>query len=369
MRLAAGLLGCCASLTWDPMTSVAARPTAAPVRNTRWVRGPIWDTTMACSWMPFALAALVWAGNVDRIEWLVGLTLLFSVSHQPLTMPLVYADAHVYKSRPLIYSLTPPVIVVLVLIGFQLDPIVVAVIAGVWNAGHTLQQRYGIARIYGRKVGQGNGKVEHRLLWTMLILALAVAAANSATPGRIANAGLGGRNQQGLTVLTDAAPVARLALPVLIAYALFLLVQWTRQELSSEQVNPAKWLYLGSTTALIGLTIVSPIAGFVGYVGSHAAEYYLIVHNHLGDRYPDAATDGGAPLGKAVRSRLGPFGLMVIYGMLVWGLILGLLNWGTYEVYAFTFLTLGAMHLFYDGLIWKLRRPEVARGFQIAQPD
>ena len=93
------------------------------------------------------------------------------------------------------------------------------------------------------------------------------------------------------------------------------------------------------------------------------------MHNHLGDRYPDEVTDGGAPLGKAVRSRFGPLGLMAIYALLVWGLILGLLNWGTYEVYAFTFLTLGAMHLFYDGLIWKLRRPEVARGFQIAQPN
>jgi hypothetical protein len=320
---------------------------------------------MAFSWIPFSVAAFAFAGNVDRIEWLVGLTLLFSVSHQPLTMPLVYADAHVYRSRPLIYTFTPPIIVVLVLIGLQLDPVVIAVIAGVWNAGHTLQQRYGIARIYGRKVGQGSGTVEHRLLWTMLILALTVAAVNPATPDRIADAGLGGRNQQGLTILTDAAPLARILLPFLIAYALFLLLQWARQELTSEQVNPAKWLYLGSTTALIGLTIVSPIAGFVGYIGSHAAEYYLIVHNHLGDRYPDEVTDGGAPLGKAVRSRLGPFGLMAIYALVVWALILGILQWGTYEIYAFVFLTLGAMHLFYDGLIWKLRRPEVARGFQI----
>ena len=70
-----------------------------------------------------------------------------------------------------------------------------------------------------------------------------------------------------------------------------------------------------------------------------------------------------------MRSRFGPLGLMAICALLVWGLILGLLNWGTYEVYALTFLTLGAMHLFYDGLIWKLHHPEAARGFQIAQPD
>lgn len=321
---------------------------------------------MALAWLPFAAAALLWDGNTDRLEWLVAATLLFSVSHQPLTMPLVYADPHVMRSRPRIFLLSPFVVVALVLVGLQLDPVVIAVVAGVWNAGHTLQQRYGITRIYGRKVGQGDGTIEHRLLWTMLLLALMVAAANSATPDRIASAGLGGRNQRGLDVLTDAAPVARVLVPLLALAVVGLLVQWCRQELTADRVNPAKWLYLGSTTGLIGLTMVSPLAGFVGYIGSHAAEYYLIVHNHLDDRYPNAATDGGAPLGRAVRSRSGPLGLMVFYTAAVAGLIWALRSFGSYEVYAFVFLTLGALHLFYDGLIWKLRRPEVARGFKIS---
>ncbi len=172
----------------------------------------------------------------------------------------------------MIFAITPAVFVVAVLVGLQLDPVVIAVIAAVWNAGHTLQQRYGIARIYGRKVGQSDGTVEHRLLWSLLILALVVATADSATPDRVADAGLGGRNQKGLSVLTDAAPVARWILPVMAVVVLVLLWSWVRQELASEQVNPAKWVYLVSTTALIGLTIISPVAGFVGYVGSHAAE-------------------------------------------------------------------------------------------------
>lgn len=323
---------------------------------------------MALSWVPFAALAIAWDGQTDRLEWLVAATLLFSVSHQPLTMPLVYADPHVRRSRPVVFGLTPFVFVGLVLIGLQLDPVVIAVVAGVWNAGHTLQQRYGITRIYGRKVGQSDGTVEHRLLWSMLILALVVAAADAATPGRIASAGLGDRNQRGLDVLTDAAPVARLLVPVMVVVVVVLAVQWFRQERAAEQVNPAKWFYLGSTTGLIGLTMVSPLAGFVGYIGSHAAEYYLIVHNHLADRYPDEITDGGAPLGRAVRSRSGPFGLMAAYAIGIAAFIWAVRSLGSYELYAFVFLTLGGLHLFYDGLIWKLRRPEVARGFQIPTP-
>lgn len=339
---------------------------AAPTRlQTRWIRRPAWDALMAFSWVPFAVLALVWAGQTSRLEWLVGATLIFSVSHQPLTMPLVYADPHVMNSRRRVFRLSPFIFVGLVLIGLQLDPVVIAVIAGVWNAGHTLQQRYGITRIYGRKVGQSDGTIEHRLLWSMLGLALVVAASEASTPDRIASAGLGGRNQRGLDVLTDAAPVAKYLVPVMLIVVGVLLVQWVRQELQAIEVNPAKWVYLGSTAALIGLTMISPLAGFVGYIGSHAAEYYLIVHNHLADRYPDDATDGGAPLGRAVRSRTGPLGLMVIYTVGIVALIWAIRSFGSYEVYAFVFLTIGGMHLFYDGLIWKLRRPEVARGFQI----
>jgi len=122
---------------------------------------------------------------------------------------------------------------------------------------------------------------------------------------------------------------------------------------------------MGSSAVLFGLIIVSPIAGFVGYVGAHAAEYYLIVYKHLGDRYPDAETDGGAPLGRAVRSGAGPLGLMVIYTITVFAAVFVLRAYASWQVYGMVFLTLGALHLFYDGLIWKLRRPEVARSFKI----
>ncbi len=155
----------------------------------------------------------------------------------------------------------------------ELDPVIIAVIAGVWNAGHTLQQRYGITRIYGRKVGQADGTIE-------------------------------------------------------LAVVGWFAFQWLRQERSAAEINPAKWLYPGSTTGRIAFTMVSP-------------------------------------LGRAVRSRPGPLELMVMYTVGFATLIWAIRSFGSYDVYAFTFLTLGALHLFYDGLIWRLRRPDVARGFQI----
>jgi hypothetical protein len=36
---------------------------------------------------------------------------------------------------------------------------------------------------------------------------------------------------------------------------------------------------------------------------------------------------------------------------------------GNPDAYGFAVLFLGGLHVFYDGFIWKLRRPAVARGF------
>ena len=47
-------------------------------------------------------------------------------------------------------------------------------------------------------------------------------------------------------------------------------------------------------------------------------------------------------------------------------LLVLLLRYGTPAQYTFAVLFLGGLHVFYDGFIWKLRRPSVARGFALA---
>ena len=73
----------------------------------------------------------------------------------------------------------------------------VAVVAGLWNAEHTLMQRYGITRIYGRKAGEDDGRLEKAMLVSWLVLALVWTAADPATPGRIARMPLGEVNRTG----------------------------------------------------------------------------------------------------------------------------------------------------------------------------
>ena len=41
--------------------------------------------------------------------------------------------------------------------------------AGLWNAEHTLMQRYGVMRIYGRKAGDDHGRLEKPMLIVWLV--------------------------------------------------------------------------------------------------------------------------------------------------------------------------------------------------------
>ena len=111
--------------------------------------------------------------------------------------------------------------------------------------------------------------------------------------------------------------------------------------------------------------LIDPIAGFIAYVGSHAVEYFIIVHRNLGTRYGSATVDGGAPVGRAVRTPFGRPGFFVVYLGLIVGIVSLVERYGSMLTYALVFFTLGGLHVFYDGFIWKLRRPALARSFDL----
>ena len=119
-----------------------------------------------------------------------------------------------------------------------------------------------------------------------------------------------------------------------------------------------KRFYTASTAALFVTILVNPVAGFLGYVGAHAIEYFIIVHRSAGPKYANADADGGAPLGYAMR-RLGRTGFFAAYIGIVLGVLSVLERYGSPTSYTVVILTLGGMHVLYDGFIWK--RPAADR--------
>src|SRR3989442_14825975 len=91
-----------------------------------------------------------------RVSALLAATLLFSLIPQPLTLGLVYLDGETRAQQRRVAGVAP--IVALAVVGAAVYAgwwwAVVPVAAG-WNLVHTVHQRYGILRVYGRKGGYG----------------------------------------------------------------------------------------------------------------------------------------------------------------------------------------------------------------------
>ncbi len=327
------------------------------LRRARFLHGPATDIALALAWVPFALAAHLFEGSTYALGLLVGGVFLLSFTHQPLTLGLVYGDRAQLERKPVVYALSPLVFVALVTAGLMVSLTLVAVIAGLWNAEHTLMQRYGLTRLYGRKVGDDHGALEKPMLVSWLVLALVFTAASTRTPYLVHRIGLGSTNETGVRLLTDLRPLALVLLVPVIGTVVVLAWRWVMAERAlGPRANPAKHLYVASTAVLFAVMLLDPIAGLVAYVASHAVEYFVVVHRSLRGRVRAGDTSAVA---RASATRPRRALLYVVYvGAIV---VFALATHDRYgSIYRFAVLFLGALHIFYDGFIWKLRRPAVA---------
>jgi len=331
------------------------------------VHGPLTDTALAWCWIPFAVAAAALLGG-PSINVFITAVFLLSFAHQPLTVALVYGDAEQFRLRRQIFTWSPVVFALAIYAAVHVSVLLLAVIGGLWNAEHTLMQRYGITRIYGRKSGHDDGRLEKAMLFSFLVFALVWVAADPATPAHLAGVDIGENNRLAVEFLAQLRNGAVWFVGPTALLAVVLLGAWAVRERSFHRAgtaNPAKWIYIGATVALFAMVFVNPIAALMGYVGAHAVEYFVIVHQSLGRRYGDAHTGGDSPLARTVRARPGRLGFFAVYIAIVLAIVMALQFWGSPVLYAVVFFTLGGLHVFYDGFIWKLRRPAVASSLAI----
>ena len=333
----------------------------APSRSaeTRWICGMPLDVLMTFSWVPFSLLALASLDQADALKRLMFSVFLFSFMHQPLSLLLVYGDHERFELRRRLFTWSPLFFGVVIYLALHLSPLVLALLAGAWNVEHTLMQRYGITRIYGRMVGQTEGGTELPLYFSWLLLAAAWAAADPMTMDHVAALGIRGANRAAFEVLADWRSVAETLLIPLTVLSLALMARWLSEE-SRRPNNRAKQLYVASTLGLFATMLVNPIMGFIGYVGAHSFEYFVIVNRAIGKGYVEER-NVRSPLGRLANGRLGQPGLLAVYLLALAATVYVLERYASFTVYSMVFFTLGALHFFYDGFIWKLRNPQVAR--------
>ena len=354
----------------SPLNAVPNRPTrpdrslatAGAIAPGAWMHGPWRDALVAGLWVPFSVAAALAYGSSRALAVVVGVTLLTSLVHQPLTLGLIYGDPAQFAVARRVFTVFPFVIVAGVIVGRSISLSFVAIVAGLWNAEHTLMQRYGISRIYARKAGEIGPACERPMLISWLVFALAFAAADPRTPRLLDRVELGSTNEQGVRILQSFRPVAVVLSLVALGAVVFFTGQWWRNErrLGRTGFTP-KRRYLAATAALFAVILVSPIVGLIGYVGAHAIEYFVIVHGSLGRRYTGARAERGGAVGRVVRSPLRATGCVALYVMVVGAALVFVTRLVPPNVGNVVLLSVGGMHVFFDGFIWKLRRPVVAR--------
>ena len=141
---------------------------ARPIRSL-WMHGPMADTLLGWCWLPIAVAVHLLASHITLVQSIVGVIFLISFAHQPLTLALVYGDPVQRAAHRRLYLWAPAIAFVLIVVGINVSLTLVALVAVLWNAEHTLMQRYGVMRIYGRKAGDQHGRLEKPMLIVWLI--------------------------------------------------------------------------------------------------------------------------------------------------------------------------------------------------------
>lgn len=341
----------------------------SPVVGTRpiWIHGPFTDGLLAWLWLPVFVAAHALAGHGDAVPIMMGIAFIISFAHQPLTLGLVYGDPVQFANKRRLYLLAPLVFVVAVTVGMVWSFTALAIVAALWNAEHTLMQRYGITRIYGRKLGDDLGRSEKWMYVSWLVFALVWLPAFVDLPGMADRLGFGDRNKRGLEILYELRVIARGLLVVAAVVALLLSVRWVRAQLglAREQRRGPKYLYVVATFGLVIAIMIDPAAGFVSYVAAHALEYFVIVDASLRKRVAGGDT---APVIRAVRTPWRRVAVYVAYVASMVAVSLLTFSWMDGRFYGWIVVFFGGLHVLYDGFVWKLRRPATAASLGIPVP-
>jgi hypothetical protein len=338
------------------------------ITRRHWLFDAPTDLAIAWSWVPFFIAAHVFTARTgeaanESVQRLLTWVLMASLLHQPLTLLLVYGDRHQFTQRRRLFVIAPLAAVVLIGIAVELNLWVIVPIAAIWQTFHTLQQRYGLLRIYARKADYGNQRLDRAVLFVPFLAVLALVAVLPITERQVARFGsqLDSNTANEVGLLTSARPLLTALLVPLAIGTIAVLFRYVQQERTT--ANPAKWSYLGSMLLLTASLPIDPTAGLIAIIASHAIEYGIVVMRTLRSRY--SKPDRTSLLSKLASSTTRRWTLLIAFLAAFWLLDNQMRNVLPWHAYLIALYTVGLLHFVYDAIIWKVRRPAVATGFGI----
>ncbi len=341
--------------------------------GSRWIGGPFADLAFfAFAWVPL-VAAFEWS---ERAGWgwegreaLLLTVLAVNFIHRHLTLPLVYADPEQLRARPVGFTVLPIVCLAATLTALLVAPrtgfLALLGLSVAWTIYHTLMQKVGLLRIYSRKGGAGGPWLDRLFVFAWLGALFFVLASNASVLKEASDASAIGERLAGWLEPAGAVLPWLAGAAVLGASAVTAL--FIREEARGERGwNAPKLLFAASILGLYGVFLWDFVAAYAVFGFSHAVEYIAFVTIYAGRKF-DGQPETRSPIAHAARWR---WISMPLFAAAMVGAFFAArrTGWIVENVYVLDWYIVGSsfLHFVYDGWIWKVRRPEVAKPLEIA---
>ncbi len=320
--------------------------TTSSFRQWGWIKSPAVDIISAFAWLPVFVVAHLLNGNGLRIwaSWIF----LFSLVHQAITPLLLVTDKPTRSHHRWVYALGIPAVLAGSYALTKAGLMWMAIVAATWNLVHTLRQRYGIVRLYGRGAGQDRRPIEQGLIFAPFLLTAALIVWIPNTLTRIESLGFGGINEQILDGVRTIAPVAPFLFVASAAWCVYVIVN-LRSARQHRPASPAKQLYFASYGLSLLCAIIDPAAGLMALVAAHSFEYFFALDATLTKRFGAPGTTLHRIISFTRHRRV----FLALAGLLCGAAIVLASRVMSASAYLLLYMTIGGSHFLFDGFMWK----------------
>lgn len=325
------------------------------IDNKLWIKNPLSDSVyFSFGWIVVFLALVLFQSHMGLI---IVIVLLFNYVHRHYTMALVYGQKEEFDKRKQVYIYLPiiAIIVTALSVYFKVFPYLLT-LSVLWTMYHSVAQKYGFTRIYSRKAGYGKGWIDKGILYSWffyLFFAMVVYERSTLLKYKAGRVIIGNLNNYMDYIST-------LSYALLAVSIVFTFIYIYEEIKNRKQISIPKNIFVVSTLSIYAIFFHSMVIGYIVFGFSHAIEYIAFVNIFVGAKYrkkPESNTFFSR-VSKRQWLYSGVFAAVIIVLSLI-GMKL--------DQNAFLIYIVGSsfLHFVYDGLIWKVRHPEVGKPLDI----
>lgn len=325
------------------------------IDNKLWIKNPLTGSVyFSFGWIVVFLALLLFQSQIGLI---VVIVLLFNYVHRHLMMALVYGQKEEFEKRKQVYIYLPVIAAVVTAPSLYLKVFpYLLTLSVLWTMYHSVAQKYGFTRIYSRKAEYGKGWVDKGILYLWffyLVLAMLLYEQSTLLKYKAGRVIIGHLSPY----MDHISTISHVLLAVSIGFTLIYIYEEFKNR---EKISILKNIFVISTLGIHAIFFHSLIVGYIVFGFSHAIEYIAFVNIFVASKY--RKVEDTKKLFKKVSNKQWVYSGIFSAVIVVLSLIGMKIDKNAFLIYI---VGSSFLHFIYDGLIWKVRQPEVGKPLNI----